>query len=71
MTAWVISAVSGVEVVLAGIWPTHIDEVIAEETGMGGAWVGALFRIATDRIGVNLLVRAVTLPRDRLSASGT
>jgi cation:H+ antiporter len=43
MAAWVIFALSGVAVVLAGIRLTQSGEVIAEETGLGGAWVGAVF----------------------------
>jgi cation:H+ antiporter len=43
MAAWFIFALSGVAVVLAGIRLTQSGEVIAEETGLGGAWVGAVF----------------------------
>lgn len=43
MAAWVIFALSGVAVVLAGIRLARSGDVIAEESGLGGAWVGAVF----------------------------
>ena len=64
MTAWIIFAVSGLVVVLAGIRLTRSGETIAEVTGLGGAWVGAVF-IA---IATSLPELAVSLAAIRMGA---
>lgn len=43
MPAWIIFSISGVVIVVAGIRLTRTGEVIADVTGLGGAWVGAVF----------------------------
>jgi cation:H+ antiporter len=42
MSAWVIFLLSGVVVVLAGVRLAHDGDIIAERTGLGKAWVGAI-----------------------------
>lgn len=62
MSAWIIFSLSGLVVVLAGVRLTRSGDTIAEETGLGGAWVGAVFiaiatslpELATDYFAVRL-----------------
>lgn len=42
MSAWVVFLLSGAAVVLAGVRLAHDGDLIAERTGLGKAWVGAV-----------------------------
>lgn len=69
MTAWLIFAISGTVVVLAGIRLTRSGDTIADVTGLGGAWVGAVFvalatslpELATDIFAVRIGERNLAL----------
>ncbi len=69
MVAWLIFAISGTVVVLAGIRLTRSGDTIADVTGLGGAWVGAVFvalatslpELATDIFAVRIGERDLAL----------
>lgn len=46
MPAWLIFAVASAAVVVAGVRLARDGDVIAERTGLGGAWVGAILLAA-------------------------
>lgn len=69
MPAWLIFALSGAVVVLAGIRLTRSGDTISDVTGLGGAWVGAVFvalatslpELATDIFAVRIGERELAL----------